>query len=90
MVRRDLEEAREREEHARAEDELLFSFDNLSVSHTSHPKNSGKKWTEEEKEQLAREKTNEGKTNEEIAGIHERSENAIYMQWNKQKPRDSL
>ncbi|EEH54623.1 uncharacterized protein MICPUCDRAFT_60771 [Micromonas pusilla CCMP1545] len=89
MVRRDLEEAREREEHARAEDELLFSFDNLSVSHTSHPKNSGKKWTEEEKEQLAREKR-EGKTNEEIAGIHERSVNAIYMQWNKQKPRDSL
>jgi len=59
-----------------------------TVSSDGSLRRSFRRWSEEEKEQLARMKR-EGKTNEEIAGILERSENAIYVQWNKQKPRDS-
>ena len=78
MVRRDLEEAREREPLAREEDvdELTETLQGVSLENVNDYLRRDETWSQDEEEQLLREKR-EGKTNEEIARLHKRTKRAI-------------
>ena len=74
MVPRDRRSAREREPLAREEDvdELTETLQGVSLENV----NDYKTWSQDEEEQLLREKR-EGKTNEEIARLLKRTKRAI-------------